>query len=426
MLQHKNARARVLALVGLMILLMSLTSVASAASTVLNGTVNADKVFFRTRPNTSSDYHGRLDKKTKLVLLDSSGAFYKVRYDGKEGYVMKKFVDVSGATARKLDAATQPKSTSKYADTTSISKLGGPPKQLKMGASGTDVEKLQRALQLKKVYSGVVDGKFGNQTREALLAFQKKNGLSQTGAADYDTIKKLFGTVAETSVAEDPAMKGITRVGQIGVPNTTSKGDRGKHVKALQQALKLKGYYKAEIDSSYGDKTVSAVMAFQKRVGLSADGVAGNGTIKKLFGQNAANYTIPTQELDWFDGGTRVIPKGAIFTVKDVATGKTFSMKRWSGANHLDAEPLNAKATQTIKDVYGGNWSWERRAILVRYNDKVYAASMNGMPHGTTTVKGNEFNGHVCIHFTDSKTHETNKVDQLHQSAVKRAKNADW
>ncbi len=424
MIRHKFTKAFVL--VGLLIMLLSVSVAVSASGTVLSGKVNADKVFFRMKPNTSSDYYGRLQKDTKVVLLDSSGDFYKVRFDGKEGYVMKKFVTTSSSTRRSLDKVTQPKSTSKYANTSSISKLGDPPRQMRHGASGEDVEKLQRALQLKKMYDGVVDGKFGNQTRDALLAYQKKNGLTENGRADYATIKNLFGAVAESTAAEDPGMAGITRIGQITVPNTSEKGDRGKHVKALQQALKIKGYYKAEIDSSYGDKTVAAVIAFQKRTGLSADGIAGNGTIKKLFGANAANHSIPTEHLDWFDGGTRTIPKGAIFTVKDVSTGRTFTMRRWSGANHLDAEPLNAKSTQTIKDVYGGNWSWERRAILVKYNDKVYAASMNGMPHGTSTVKGNDFNGHVCIHFENSKTHDTNRVDGLHQSAVKRAKNASW
>ncbi len=424
MFVHK--RGRLWLLVGVLAVLLSLSAAASASSTVLRGSVNADKVFFRMRPNTRSDYYGRLNKDTKVVLLDTSGDFYKVRYDGKEGYIMKKFVQVSSSTQRRLESVNQPQSTSQYAKTSSIRGLGTPPKQMRHGASGTDVEKLQRALQLKKVYKGVVDGKFGDMTRDALVAYQKQTGLNQSGRADYATIKKLFGAVAESAVSEDPGMDGKTRVGQIEVPNTTAKGDRGRHVKALQQALKIKGYYKAEIDSSYGDKTVAAVQAFQKRVGLKADGIAGNGTIKKLFGKNAANHSIPTQSLDWFDGGNRTIPKGAIFTVKDVATGRTFTMRRWSGANHLDAEPLNAKSTQTIKDIYGGNWSWERRAILVRYNDKVYAASMNGMPHGTTTIKGNEFDGHVCIHFANTKTHDTNKVDALHQSAVKRAQRSTW
>ena len=406
-------------------LILSLNLPAMAAEAI-TGTVNADKVFFRMQPETDSEYHAKLDKGTKVALLGNSGDFYKVRFDSKTGYIMKKFVSVSSAAANKLQAAAQPKSTSKYAGASSIKALGDPPRMSKKGAKGEHVEKLQRALQLKKAYSGVVDGSFGKMTQEALIAYQKANKLKQTGEADYDTIKKLFGKVAETTAGNDPQMKGVTKISQIAVPKTSDKGDRGSHVKALQQALKLKGYYKASIDSSYGEKTVEAVKAFQKASHLTDDGVAGFSTIKKLFGKNAANYTLPTEQLDWFAVGSSTIPKGASFTVKDVSTGKTFTAKRWSGANHLDAEPASADDTKTVKEVFGGDWSWQRRSILVKYDGHVYAASMNGMPHGTATVDGNNFSGHFCIHFYNSRTHDTNRVDETHQNAVASAMRSTW
>ena len=62
---------------------------------------------------------------------------------------------------------------------------------------------------------------------------------------------------------------------------------------------------------------------------------------------------------------TNVIPKNARFTIKDVKTGKTFEVVRWSGYNHIDAEPRTAEDTATMKSIYGGEWSWSRRAILI-------------------------------------------------------------
>ncbi len=408
-----------------LILIFSL-SLPALASDVMTGTVNADKVFFRMKPKTDSEYYDKLSKGTKVALLYNSGDFYKIRFDSKTGYIMKKYVSVSSSVVKKLDNSTQSKSTSKYANASSIKALGDAPKQSKIGDSGEHVEKLQAALQLKKVYSGTVDGSFGKITQEALKNYQKANKLKETGQADYDTIMKLFGKVSETTVDNDPQMKGITRISQITVPKTSDQGDRGNHVKALQQALKIKGYYKSAIDSSYGDKTTEAVKAFQKASRLTDDGVAGFATIKKLFGQNAANYTLLTERLDWFKNGSSTIPKGATFTVKDVSTGKTFNAKRWSGANHLDAEPASAEDTKTIKAIFGGDWSWARRAILVKYNGHVYAASMNGMPHGTTTVDKNNFSGHFCIHFYNSRTHDTNRVDKTHQNAVSAAMKSTW
>ena len=402
------------------VLFMALLPTAWAAS--YTGTVNEDDVFFRMKPSTDALFHCRLAKNTKVTVTGTSGDFYAVTYNKKTGYVMKKFVTLSSSAQKALNTAA---STSKYASITSISKLGDPPAFTQKGSSGDSVEKLQQALKIKGYYSDVVDGKFGNNTQSAVIAYQKAMGLTQTGKADYATIMKLFGKVGTTTVANDPQMNGITKISQITVPATSRKGDSGKNVLALQQALKIKGYYTAAIDSKYGDKTVAAVKAFQKAKGLEQDGVAGNATIKALFGKNAANYTYTTERLDWFNGGSSVIPKGATFTVKDVSTGKTFTCKRWSGANHMDSEPLTSADTATMKAIYGGSWSWTRRAILVLYNGHVYAASMNGMPHGTSTLSNN-FDGHFCIHFYNSRTHETNRVDKAHQNAVARAMNATW
>ena len=272
-----------------------------------------------------------------------------------------------------------------------------------------------------KVEVSAIEGDFYKVT------YNKKTGYV---ASDYvklsSSAKKALEKTKTTTVKNDPKMNGITKISQITVPSTTKKGNSGKNVIALQQALKIKGYYKLAIDGSYGDATVEAVKAFQKANGLTQSGEADNATIKKLFGKNAANYTYTTEKLDWFNGGSSKIPKGATFEVKDVLTGKTFTVKRWSGANHLDAEPLTAQDTATMKSIYGGSWSWNRRAILVKYNGHVYAASMNGMPHGTTTISNNNFDGHFCIHFYGSKTHGTKKVDSAHQNAVARAMKATW
>mgnify|MGYP000973139790 CR=1 FL=1 len=422
---QKRILRKLLAVYALMTILIGYFPLVSAAETY-TGKINTDKVFFRTKANTDCDYHAVLKVNTKVAVLGIQGDFYKARFDSKEGYIMKKFVDLPSSSQRKLAKTDEIISNSKYAKASSIKALGDPPGYVRYGASGEDVEKLQRALQLKKCYSGIVDGKFGNQTRDALKKYQEKNKLTVTGKADYSTIRSLFGGVQETSIKDDPKMKGITSIAQIDVPNTTKANNSGRHVIALQQALKLKGFFKAPIDGKYGDKTLEAVTKYQKSVGLSADGVAGNGTIKRLFGKNAANYTIPTEKLDWFNGGSTVIPKGAIFTVKDIYSGKTFSAKRWSGYNHVDAEPLNADSTAAFKDAVGGSWSWARRPVLIKYNGHVYAASINSMPHGDDTISGNNYEGHFCIHFYKSKTHETNRIDNVHQNAVQRAMNASW
>ena len=236
---------------------------------------------------------------------------------------------------------------------------------------------------------------------------------------------KASGKVGEESAAskQEETKQSIADLG--GAPATSRPGDTGSDVKKLQQALKIKGHYSGKIDGVYGSATTAAVKAFQRSHGLSRDGIAGKVTIRLLFGESAADdKTIQTESLEWF-GHEHTIPKGATVTIKDVATGKTFKAVRWSGANHMDTEPATKEDTAIMKSIYGGSWSWKRRAILVQYNGHVYAASMNGMPHGTSTI-ANGFDGHFCIHFTGSKTHETNRVDSDHQSCVKEALKASW
>ena len=419
---------RSIAAVLLIAMILSMLPEAMAATTY-TGTINTDKVFFRINASTSSVYYCQLSKGTKVTVSGVKGDFYKVTYNKNTGYVMKKYVTLSSAAEKALNGSSSSgsaASTSKYANITSISKLGDPPDYTQYGSSGDSVEKLQQALKIKGYYKGAVDGKFGDGTRSAVKAYQKAVGISQTGKADYATLVKLFGRVTTTTVANDPMMKGITKISQITVPATSRKGDSGKNVLALQQALKIKGYYKAPIDSKYGNQTVEAVKAFQKSKGMTQDGVAGNATIKALFGKNAANYTYPTERLDWFNGGSSVFTGTCVYTVKDVVTGKTFQARRRFGSNHLDSEPLTAADTAIMKSIYGGSWSWNRRAVLVLYNGHVYAGSMNGMPHGTCGITNNNFDGHFCIHFYKSRTHGTNRVDEAHQNCVARAMNASW
>ena len=252
---------RGIAAVLLVAILMTIIPEATAAS--YTGTVNADKVFFRINASTSSAYYCQLNKGTKVTVTGTKGDFYKVTYNKNTGYIMKKFVTLSSEAQKALNGSSSSSSSSvsssKYAGVTSISKLGDPPDYTQKGSSGDSVEKLQQALKIKGYYSDVVDGKFGNNTEKAVKAYQKAMGLSQTGKADYATIMKLFGKVLYTTVANDPKMNGITKISQITVPSTSKKGDSGKNVLALQQALKIKGYYKYPIDSKYGNQTAEAV-----------------------------------------------------------------------------------------------------------------------------------------------------------------------
>ena len=66
------------------------------------------------------------------------------------------------------------------------------PDAMENGSSGIDVVRLQRRLNCLEYYYGSLDGNYGSGTESAVRAFQKRNGLTQSGVAGTDTIALLF------------------------------------------------------------------------------------------------------------------------------------------------------------------------------------------------------------------------------------------
>ena len=353
------------------------------------------------------------DLQTKLKKL----GFYNAYVDGSYGdttvAAVKAFQKKYNLTADGVAGSeTLKKLDSAYKNADSDKDDGS----LRKGATGSAVKNLQTKLKKLGFYNASIDGDYGDTTVAAVKAFQKKYNLTADGVAGSETLKKLDSAYknadSNTSTDDDSLRKGAT----------------GTAVKTLQTNLKKLGFYTAYVDGSFGSTTESAVKAFQKKYGLTADGVAGSATLKKIESAvaSASSGKITTERLDWFNGGKNVIPNGAVFQIKDVSTGLIFSARRQSGGNHMDAEPLTAEDTAILKKINGGTFSWRRRAVLVKYNGHVYAASIYSEPHGTNTILDNNFDGQFCLHFYGSKTHGTDRVDADHQKCVEQAMKATW
>ncbi|NJI79917.1 peptidoglycan-binding protein [Clostridioides difficile] len=93
------------------------------------------------------------------------------------------------------------------------------------------------------------------------------------------------GVYARYNVSYNEDAKTITIMGNeyltISTTKVIRKGDTGKEVKAAQIMLSLLGYGISP-DSSFGNNTYNAVVSFQKKYGLSADGIIGSATWDKL------------------------------------------------------------------------------------------------------------------------------------------------
>jgi peptidoglycan hydrolase-like protein with peptidoglycan-binding domain len=74
-----------------------------------------------------------------------------------------------------------------------------PEPALSNGSQGEKVEELQKRLQALGYYTGEIDGQFGPGTREAVVAFQKNNGLDADGLAGTETLGVLYSQNARSA-----------------------------------------------------------------------------------------------------------------------------------------------------------------------------------------------------------------------------------
>lgn len=61
----------------------------------------------------------------------------------------------------------------------------------KMGSRGNEVRNIQTRLKSWGYYKGEIDGIYGTQTKNAVIAFQKNNGLTADGVAGPKTLEKI-------------------------------------------------------------------------------------------------------------------------------------------------------------------------------------------------------------------------------------------
>mgnify|MGYP000862509729 FL=1 len=128
------------------------------------------------------------------------------------------------------------------------------------------IEEVQRALEGKGFDVGEIDGKIGSKTEHALRTFQKSQRLPVSGQIDRATLARLRD-----------------------------------QIRAVQRALRRKGYDISVVDGTFGDKTERALREFQKGQGLPVSGRFDERTLSalKIGRTGAARNTTPAPAKAW-------------------------------------------------------------------------------------------------------------------------------
>jgi len=145
---------------------------------------------------------------------------------------------------------------------------------LKKGDKGSEVRKLQDNLN-KVINAGLqVDGSYGQKTYDAVAAFQAKYGLTVDGCYGPKTAAKMIDALNGNAPVVTKPVKIATY--------TLKKGTKGSNVKTLQENLNMAINAGLEVDGSFGPKVEAALKEFQRKYGLTVDGIYGKNSYNKM------------------------------------------------------------------------------------------------------------------------------------------------
>ena len=392
----------------------SSSSTSSSASTVSSGTLirgstGSSVSQLQTALKTLGYYNGVIDGNFGSGTLSAVLAFQRasgLKADGKAGIQTQSKLYSQAANG----SSSSSSSSSTSSSATTFTRI------LSNGSTGTDVTSVQTRLKALGYYTGTVDGKYGSGTIAAVKAFQLNNGLKVDGKTGSGTFAALFGSSAVSSGSASSSS---------GTTSTTEKlqsGDKGAAVKTMQTALKNLGY-SISADGTYGPLTVAAVTTFQKQNGLTADGIAGARTLALLYSGSAKKYDASAdtsstgtsakpsgavsgpsgasvQLLHWYNEVKPSLSNGNRLTVYDPATSLQWTLRVMSCGRHCDAEPLTATDTATMYEAFGGKIAWIAKPVYVKLPDGRWTlATTHDVAHLSGSIKDNDFDGHLCVHF---------------------------
>lgn len=168
---------------------------------------------------------------------------------------------------------------------------------LEKGDQGPSVKHIQQKLKSIGFYQAPITQVYDTRTENAVRRFQDVAGLDVSGIAGATTLQKLEGWHHPSEADDDhynwrrlstvsyETKKPSAESSTTNNHNNSSflkKGDEGPQVRALQERLRVAGFYYGNSNGIFGPITEEAVKQFQETYKLDVDGVVGPATQQKL------------------------------------------------------------------------------------------------------------------------------------------------
>ena len=337
-------------------------------------------------PSTSSGTVATLPWGTQVFVTGTNGSFCHV-------------TSVSGACSGYIPAAylsrTQPVSATYYATrdatvyaqpATSASRLGYVPQGTAVRVIGQSGECFQvldgSGMSCGYIYSGYLSS-------APVEAYEPTPGYTTVPVKVYASASTSSSVVARINAGTAVIVTGVC----------------GDFCKVSSPSGNMSGY----IPSAY--------LTHEK----PSTGGSGNGGSQS---SSLAALKASVEMVDWYASAQYNLNCGSYYTLLNIRNGDTIRIKYTTGSAHMDIEPAMAADTAKLLTCLGGEWTYVRTPVILIAEGKCIAASLYGEPHGgTDTISGNNMDGVVCLHLTNSRTHGSDRVDEDHQAAIQEAYN---
>ena len=105
---------------------------------------------------------------------------------------------------------------------------------------------------------------------------------------------------------------------------------------------------------------------------------------------------------------------GNQYQITDFYSRKAFQVVYTGGEMHAEVECASPMDTAVYKELFGGEFNYSKRPVLIQLSGTLIAASLQGEPHGEDTVTANDMAGHACLFFDGSLSHVGSLPDTEH------------